>query len=206
MRFIRFRRASALMLTFFLIVSLFGAGNVASAKNDKNAGKQNTTEEQNYVLYSENITVNGKRYAKPANAISNETILNNLLGTLGLDTKKEANLIFNGNDYALTEATYVDGKVALNGKRVHITKSLVAKGDIIINASDVTIADGAMILSTEGKVAINCSNLTAGGLFVLSKVFSSPVRRLWRMMLLSEKRLKFVVELTGQTEPFPLKY
>ena len=51
----------------------------------------------------------------------------------------------------------------MNGKKVRIAKSLVAKGDIIINASDVTIADGAMILSTEGKVTINCSNLTAGG-------------------------------------------
>ena len=69
-------------------------------------------------------------------------------------------------------ASYVTGTVSLSGSKIIINKLVVATGDITVSASDVTIAEGAALVSLNGSVNLYCTNLTVNGpVWAANKVF-----------------------------------
>lgn len=165
------RRISALFLIVMLITSGVSSLSAAQAAG-KGKNKDNAADVKNYVLFSDNATVNGTKYAKPETDVSNESIRNNLLGLLGTETKTDGKLSLNQKNVAVDEAMYVTGTASISGTTVSINKPLAVKGDISISATTVTIAENAYLLSAEGNINIYCTNLVVNGaMYADKKIF-----------------------------------
>lgn len=131
----------------------------------------------NEVLYSDDVSVNGMRYASPKSRASKETIMNNLLGWLTAETETKGSLSIGDTSYIVDRATYVTDEVSLSGTTITIAKPLVGKGNVTISASNVIIQDTGFLLSVEGNVNIYCANIVVNGAVCADgKVFISGAK------------------------------
>lgn len=156
-------RRKVLSFILVLLISISFTWNTGMAYGGRKGGKNKENEVPNEILYADNASVNGIRYASPENAVSKETIKNNLLGWLSPETEMKDSLYVGAENYTIEKETHVSGNASLSGTTVTIAKPFVAKGDVTVSAANVIIKDTGFLLSTSGSINIYCTNLTVNG-------------------------------------------
>lgn len=123
------RRISALFLIVMLITSGVSSLSVAQAAG-KGKNKDNAADVKNYVLFSDNATVNGTKDVRPETDAANELIRNNLVvnGAMYADkkifitaSKVNANEVICADKFEIYTGTYasdnsIDEKVLKGGQ------------------------------------------------------------------------------------------